>query len=231
VIEASVLDALRAVAHRACEGRPPAHDALHVGRVEGLARRIAEAEHGARIDVRVDVRIDERVDVRIDVRVDVVRAAALLHELVNLPKHHPDSARSGDLCAEEAARVLDAAGVSASDRDHVVACIRDHAFSKGARPASVEAAVLQDADRLDAIGAIGVARCFATCSEMARPFYEPLDPFAHRRPVDDKQFGLDHFFRKLLRIEAGLHTETARALAAPRTAFLRAFLAQLETEL
>lgn len=204
------LERLRLFALRACAGRPPAHDAQHVERVAASARTIALAE-GARVDVAV--------------------AAALLHELVNLPKDHPDSARSGDLSAEEAARVLADHGVAGELAAAVVTCIRDHAFSKGARPESLEVAVLQDADRLDAIGAIGVARCFATCSDMQRPFYSSDDPFCRARTPNDKEFGIDHFFRKLLKIEDGLHTATAKRLGRARTEFLRVFLAQLESEL
>ncbi|MBI2391449.1 MAG: HD domain-containing protein [Deltaproteobacteria bacterium] len=210
MIHDRMLRALADVAAQACAGRPPAHDFLHVERVAALARTIGQAE-GA--------------------RVDVVVAAALLHELINLPKDHPESHRSGDLCAEEAMKVLAGAGVAADTAERVAACIRDHAFSKGAAPPTFEAAVLQDADRLDAIGAIGVARCFATCSEMKRPFYAPDDPFCEARAPDDKLWGLDHFFRKLLRIEEGLHTETARAIGRERTAFLRTYLARLEAEL
>lgn len=195
---------LRAAAVEACAGRPPAHDYSHVLRVEKLAQQIALSE-GARIEV--------------------VAAAAVLHELVNLPKRHPDSHRSGDLCAEAALRLLgdDALAVD------IAQCIREHAFSKGARPTTLEAAVLQDADRLDAIGAIGIARCFATTSEMMRPFYAPDDPFCRERVPDDKQWGLDHFYRKLLAIE--LHTETARGIGRQRMEFLHMYLAQLEREL
>ncbi|MGZ5971094.1 MAG: HD domain-containing protein [Polyangiales bacterium] len=200
--EASLL----ALAEARCEGRPPAHDFDHVRRVVSLGRTIAR-EEGA--------------------NVEVVVAAAALHELVNLPKHHPDSHRSGDLCAEEAARVL----AEHPAREAIVACIRAHAFSKGAAPPTLEAAVMQDADRLDAIGAVGIARCFATSTEMGRPFFHPTDPFARDRGIDDKSWGLDHFFRKLLRIEEGLHTKTARRLAGPRVAAMKAYLGALEEEL
>jgi uncharacterized protein len=198
-----VNDRLRQAARAACEGRPPAHDWSHVLRVERVARQIAEAE-GA--------------------RVDVVVTAALLHELVNLPKHHPESHRSGDLCAEAALRLLGDSPIA----EDVASCIRDHAFSKGAAPRTPEAAILQDADRLDAIGAIGIARCFATSTEMMRPFYADDDPFCRTRAPDDKQWGIDHFYRKLLRIE--FHTKTA-ALARERFAMMRAFLDQLEREI
>jgi uncharacterized protein len=188
----------------------PAHDFLHVRRVAALARRIAEAE-GA--DVLVAV------------------GAALLHELVNLPKDHPDSRRSGDLCAEAAAELLRGEAIEPERAAQICACIRDHGFSKGVLPESLAARVLQDADRLDAIGAIGVARCFATCNAMRTPFYSERDPLCREREPDDKRFGLDHFFKKLLRIPDGLHTASARRLAEPRVVLMRTYLEQFEREL
>lgn len=188
----------------------PSHDWLHVLRVESLARRFA-AETGA--------------------DVFVVRAASLLHEVITLPKNHPDSPRAGELCAQAADGILEAAGVARERRDAVAYCIRVHPFSAGIEPVTLEAKILQDADRLDAIGAIGIARCFATCAAMGRPFYDALDPFARGRELDDKAFGLDHFYRKLLRIPETLHTAGAREVAERRVAFLRTFLDQFETEL
>lgn len=188
----------------------PAHDFLHVRRVAALARGIAEAE-GADVVVAV--------------------GAALLHELVNLPKDHPDSRRSGDLCAEAAAELLREEGVEAQRSAEICACIRDHAFSKGVTPSSLAARVVQDADRLDAIGAVGVARLFATCTAMRTPFYCEDDPLCRTREPDDRRYGLDHFFRKLLRIPAGLHTASARALAGPRARLMDEFLARFEREL
>ncbi len=209
-VAAEAFARLATLAVRACEGRNPAHDALHVARVTRLAGVLARAE-GA----------DETVCV----------LAALLHELVNLPKHHPDSARSGDLCAVEVERVLAGEGLDASLVARVVACVRDHAFSKGALPEALEARVLQDADRLDALGAVGVARCMATCAETGTPFYQPEDPLCVSRIPDDKRWGLDHFYRKLLGLPAGMHTPTARAMAAERAAFCRLFLTQFAREL
>jgi len=188
----------------------PAHDFLHVRRVAALAGSIAEAE-GADVVVAV--------------------GAALLHELVNLPKDHPDSRRSGDLCADAAAELLRGEAIDASRAAQICACIRDHGFSKGVVPDLLAARVLQDADRLDAIGAIGVARCFATCNAMRTPFYSERDPLCREREPDDKRFGLDHFFKKLLRIPDGLHTASARRLAGPRVALMRAYLEQFEREL
>lgn len=207
-LEDQVIASLRAIA-RARASADPAHDWLHVTRVERAAVHIAQ-EEGA--------------------DVQVVRVAALLHELVNLPKSHPESSRSGELCAAEALVVLGSVGADAGAAERVARCIRVHGWSAGQAPPDREAAVLQDADRLDAIGAIGVARCFATCQSMGRPFYDAQDPFCARRTPDDRAFGIDHFYKKLLRIPDRLHTATARSLAQDRAAFLRAFLEQLARE-
>jgi len=188
----------------------PAHDALHVKRVMGNARRIAEAE-GADIEVAV--------------------TAALLHELFNYPKNHPESSRSGDVCAEHALALLAEHRFDAAFAERVAYCVRVHSFSRGIVPETLEAKVLQDADRLDAIGAIGIARCFATSADMKRPFYATDDPFCRTRDPDDKQWGIDHFYKKLLRIADGLHTATARAMARDRAEFMRGYLAQLEREI
>jgi uncharacterized protein len=201
---------LEAIAAERCAAAEPGHDLLHVLRVTANARRIAAAE-GADMDI--------------------VLPAALLHELFNYPKDHPESHLSGDVCAAEAAKVLAAEGYPERQAEAICYCIRVHSFSRGILPETLEAKVLQDADRLDAIGAIGIARCFSTGAEMGRPFYDPADPFCERRAPDDKQWTLDHFYRKLLKIPATLHTETARALAGERVRFLEVFLAQLGREI
>jgi uncharacterized protein len=205
----ALLDRLRAVA-QARAGVEPAHDFAHVLRVTENARRIAEAE-GAHLDV--------------------VLPAALLHELFNYPKQHPNSHRSGDVCAEHALQVLRDERVASDLAEAIATCIREHAFSRGTLPATLEGRVVQDADRLDAIGAIGIARCMATCAEMKRPFYSPVDPFCRAREPSDKEWGIDHFYKKLLRIPDGLHTSAARAIAVERVATMKAFLAQLEREI
>lgn len=201
---------LEEIAREAARPAEPAHDFGHVRRVAASARAIAEAE-GA--------------------KQDIVLPAALLHELFSLPKNHPDSPRSGVLCAERAVDVLRGEGYSESHIEAIAYCIRVHPFSLGVVPETLEAKVLQDADRLDALGAVGIARCFAVGAAMDRPFYDPDDPFCRMREPDDKQWTLDHFPRKLLRLPEMLHTLAARAMAQERTAFLQAFLAQLEREI
>jgi uncharacterized protein len=193
-----------------CARNGPAHDFLHVMRVAENARRIGVVESAD---------------------LDVVLPAALLHELFNYPKGHPQSHLSGEVCAEHAADALRQEGCPAHLIDAIGECIRTHAFSRGLVPATIEGKVLQDADRLDAIGAIGIARCFATCAEMGVPFYQPDDPFCRQREPDDKRWGLDHFYCKLLRIPDGLHTATARAIASERLGLMKSFLEQLGHEI
>jgi uncharacterized protein len=205
-----IVERLRAVAAERLAGADPAHDFAHVARVAASARAIAAAEGADRF---------------------VVEAAALLHELFNYPKDHPESARSGEICAVEALAVLRREGVDEPRAQAVAECIRVHAFSRGILPQSLEGRVLQDADRLDAIGAVGVARCFATGAVMRAAFYAPSDPFCERRAPDDKRFSVDHFYRKLLKLGDGLHTATARTLADERIRFMRQFLEQLAREI
>jgi uncharacterized protein len=193
---------------RARSGDGPAHDWAHVQRVAGLVRQIVAVEGG-------DLRVAE--------------TAALLHELFNHPKGHPESHLSGERCAEEAEKVLRELNWDSHLIQQISYCIRVHSFSRGIFPETLEAKILQDADRLDAIGAIGIARCFATCAEMKRPFYFPEDPFCERRAPDDKLWGVDHFYKKLLKIE--FHTPAAKKLGEERAAFMRAFLEQLAREI
>lgn len=201
---------LEEIARAIARTAEPAHDFGHVRRVAASARAIAEAE-GADLDI--------------------VLPAALLHELFSLPKDHPDSPRSGVLCAERALDVLRREGYPEAHIEPIAYCIRVHPFSLGVLPQTLEARVLQDADRLDALGAVGIARCFAVGASLGRPFYDPEDPFARARPLDDKRWTLDHFGRKLLRLPDTLHTPAAQAMARERAAFIEAFLAQWEREI
>jgi uncharacterized protein len=208
--KATTLERIRDLAERDMQAAGPAHDFSHVLRVTENARALAAATRA---------------------RCEIVLPAALLHDLFRFPKDHPESHRSGEICADRAAAALASLDLPADQIAAIVQCIREHPFSLGQAPSTLEGRVLQDADRLDAIGAIGMARCFAVCGELNRPLFHGTDPFCRAHPPDDKSFGLDHFYNKLLRIPDGLHTEAARAMAVSRTQFLCGFLRQLEEEL
>jgi uncharacterized protein len=209
-LETEMLVRLRAIASERTDQTDPGHDLLHVLRV---------AENGRHIALREGA------------EVEVVVAAALLHELFNYPKDHPESHLSGEVCANQAEELLRAEGYDPALIEAISYCIRVHSFSRGIQAETLEAKVLQDADRLDAIGAIGIARCFSTGAVMGRPFYSVADPFCTARAPNDKEFTIDHFYRKLLQIPNTLHTETARLLAGDRVQFLQAFLDHLQSEI
>lgn len=188
----------------------PAHDLAHADRVWHNARAIADAEGG---DLRV------------------LLAAAYLHDLVSLPKDHPDRARSSTLAAEAAAPILQKLGFKAEDIavcQHVIAA---HSFSANIAAETREAKILQDADRLDGIGAIGIARMFAVSGGLGRALMHADDPFARHRPLDDGAQALDHFAVKLMRLPAMMQTATGRRLAAERASTMTAFLQTLGTEI
>ncbi len=192
------------------ECRDGAHDLAHALRVARMAVRLAD-EEGA--DAQTCL------------------AAALLHDLVYLPKNHPDSARTAALAAEEAVGWCVGFPDLEARADVICGAIRTHSFSGGLVPESLEGAVVQDADRLEALGAIGIARCFATGGAMGAGLWQPDDPWATARSLDDKRWSLDHFFQKLLKLEATFRTDSGRILARRRTETLRSFLAALEEEL
>lgn len=187
----------------------PGHDWSHILRVVKTATALATAE-GA--DLKV------------------VIPAAYLHDIVNVPKNHPERSRASELAADKAVKLLAEHGYDASVFAAIHQAIVEHSWSRGLAPSTREAACVQDADRLDAIGAIGVLRCAAVNAQMKTLFYDPADPFAEHRPLDDKQFMLDHYFVKLLKLAESLQTTQGRLEGEKRVAFLRTFLEQLRTE-
>lgn len=163
--------------------------------------------------------------------VETCLAAALLHDLVYLPKNHPDSSRTAALGAEAARAWCAAEPALAGRAEAICEAIRTHSFSSGAQPTSLEGAILQDADRFEALGAIGLARCFATGGAMGAGLWHEADPWAQGRELDDKRWSLDHFACKLLKLADTMKTPAARREAQVRHAVLEAFLTALKREL
>ena len=184
-----------------------AHDDAHLARVGVWTRRCAP-----------------------DVPAALAVAAALTHDVVNLPKNHPQRAQASTLAAQAAQAALPDLGFTPADAHEVALAVRDHSFSRGARPETRLGAALQDADRLDALGALGVLRVASVGGRMGRALLHPLDPWAQDRAPDDLAFTVDHFFSKLLRLHESFQTEAGRAEAQRRTAFMHAFLRQLGEE-
>lgn len=202
------IDHLSRKAQELYKSEDPAHDWAHVQRVLANCRRLQAAEGGD---------------------LEILLAAALLHDIVNLPKNHPQRRQASAMSARAAREYLKA-DFSAEEIERICAAIEEHSFSLGKRPGTLEAALLQDADRLDAVGAIGVMRTVATGSKMGSPFYCPDEPFAKSRQLEDR-FMVDHFFIKTLKLAEGMNTATARRLADSRVDFMRGFLEQLNLEI
>lgn len=194
----------------------PSHDLFHARRVYRTACFLGTEEarqNGSMPDDRV------------------LAAAAYLHDLVNLPKNHPDRAMASRHSAEAARPHLAALGFDPATISAVNHAIIAHSYSAGIPPQSLEAKLIQDADRLEALGAIGLARTFHIAGQMNRPLFDGGDPFAASRSLDDQRYALDHFAIKLLRLSATMQTQSGQRMAAQRAQFLRDFLEQLADEL
>jgi len=199
-----------------------------------LAQRIAEEQrdgaHGLGHVLRV-TRLAFRLGGEEGADGTVCGTAALLHDLVYLPKNHPDSPRTAELSALEAkAWCLDYPDL-APYADAVAEAVETHSFSGGKAPRSLEGAVLQDADRLDALGAIGIARVFATGGSMGAGMWDESDPWGDSRELDDKRYSLDHFEKKLLKLAEGMNTPAGRREAQRRHERMLAYLEGLREEL
>ena len=188
----------------------PAHDYLHIRRVATAALELARQE-GA------DVMI--------------VLPAAYFHDFVAIPKDDPRRSQASALSAEAATEYLSGAGYPEQYLCAIRHAIEAHSFSARIACETIEAKVVQDADRLDSLGAIGIARCFTTTALMGRPYYHEHDLLAENRALDDKTYAVDHFFVKLFKLAGALQTVSARAEGARRVAFMQDYLKQLRLEI
>jgi uncharacterized protein len=158
-------------------------------------------------------------------------AAALFHDLVNVPKDHPERHLASEKSAALAATLLDTHGYAPDEITLVTDAIRDHSWSRGATPTSSLGRALQDADRLEALGVLGVFRTISTGTRLGGAYFDSADPWAQSRPLDDKKYAIDHFATKLLRLPATMCTAKGREEAERRAARMSALLADLGDEL
>lgn len=187
----------------------PSHDALHILRVVAMAKKLARAEGGD---------------------LNVIVPAAYFHDFVNVPKDDPRRKQASRLSADAAVAYLSAIGYPAQYHAAIAHAIAAHSFSAGIPPETLEAKIVQDADRLDALGAIGAARLFTVSGFMGRPYYDPSDVLAENRAPDDGLYAVDHFFVKLFKVAENLQTASARGEAATRVDFMKSYLRQLADE-
>jgi uncharacterized protein len=187
-----------------------AHDFEHTMRVYKNAQKICKKE-----------KANEKL----------VLSATLLHDIVSYPKSDKRSKMSSIESAKKSEKILEKFNFSKEEIVIISDAIRDHSFSQNKIPKTIEGKILQDADRLDALGAIGIARVFATGGSLKRPFYDINDPFCKKRLPDDKTWTVDHFFQKLLKLESLMNTKSGKAEAKKRTLILKEFLNQLKQEI
>lgn len=199
---------LRAVVAQRME-TDPAHDLAHLDRVWVNAQAIA----------------DDAADR------SVLLAASYLHDLVNLPKDDPDRHLASRRSATESEPVLVGLGFNEQLVRAIQHAIEAHSFSANITPETDEARILRDADRLDALGAIGVARNFSVSGALGRTLYDPADPFAENRPLDDLHFSIDHWKVKLLSLPDDMLTETGKQIASLRIRRMIRFLEEFAEEI
>lgn len=218
---------------------PPYRRAALLARVQAdpLAR---DAWEEARAHMRADAAHDAEHLLRVahgtlalahGVPEGLALAAALLHDVVNLPKNSPDRARASERSAAHVAAFLRARGVPDGDAALAADAVRTHSFSRGEAPVSALGDGLQDADRLDALGAVGLARWLATNAALGTALAHPDDPWAEARDLDEGAFAVDHALAKLVRLPATMRTARGRAEAGRRAGVLHAFLTALGEEI
>lgn len=187
-----------------------AHDKAHIKRVLKNAKVMLEQE-----------RADH----------EIVIAAGWLHDCVVLPKDHPDRNNASTLAAKKAVQFLSEVGFAKSKTNQVAHAIKAHSYSANIAPETMEAKIVQDADRLDALGAIGVARCFAVSGQLGLPFYQSEDPFCKHRQPNDSSWTVDHFYSKLFQLPETMNTAAAKQEAENRVVFMKQFLGRLQKEI
>lgn len=188
------------------------HDWWHVDRVWRNALKIGKAERA---------------------NMEVVELAALLHDIADW-KFNGNDLKAG---ARETRRWLGELGAEAEVIDHVCEIVEGVSFKRAGEKDEMrtrEGRVVQDADRLDAIGAIGIARCFAYGGSIGNQLHDPtVKPKRHASPEDDrnaKGTSLNHFQEKLLLLKDRMKTKTGRRLADHRHRFMKKYLEEFERE-
>ena len=190
-----------------------AHDLSHIVRVWRNAKLIHMEEGG---DLEV-----------------LLCGRSKLHDCVQVAKGIPLCA-AGRHCWQRTKRVFASKhlGGEPSRIDTVAYATESHSFSGAVAPKSIEGCILQDADRLDAIGLSGIARCFYTAGRLGSRLYDLADPLANTRPLDDGRNALDHFPKKLLTLNGSFKTRKGEELAQERHRrlheFYRAMLSEVQ---
>ena len=207
-----VINAVAAEVRRRFEGEGSGHDWWHIDRVWKMARRIGQEEHADLF---------------------VVELATLLHDIADWKFHGGDETVGPRVTRE----ILTAQGVPQDVIAHVAEIVETSGYKGGvAKPGmrTLEGACMQDADRLEAIGAIGIARTFAYGGHKGNPMYDPeITPteFASKEAyAKHKGTTVNHFYEKLFKLKDRMNTATGKRLALARHRFMEEFLERFYLE-
>ncbi len=188
----------------------PSHDLLHFKRVVNTAKKLCEIENG---------------------KFEVVVPAAWFHDFVIVPKDSPLRNKASKLSADEAVKYLKSVNYPGKYFSEIAHGIEGHSFSANIEVETIEAQIIQDADRLDGLGAIGIARCFATAGLLKRSFYSCDDPFCSKRTPDDSTYTIDHFYKKLFKTAGTLKTKSGQLEGQRRLETMKKYLEDFNFEI
>ena len=187
----------------------PAHDLAHIKRVVISGIALAKREQA---------------------NLAVVLPACWLHDCVNVPKTSAQRSQGSVLSADKAIEFLQSINYPPELLKAIHHAIAAHSFSANINTRTLEARVVQDADRLDALGAIGLSRCLMLGGTWGSDLYHAKDPFARSRNLDDKRYCIDHFYVKLKGLVKTMKTPSGLEEAKKRWIFMQQFLDQLAQE-
>lgn len=191
------------------EGEGSGHDWWHIHRVRNNALNISKA-----------YKVDEFV----------IEMAALLHDIADHKLHNGDE----EIGPRKASEWMQSLNMDQKIQNQIVSIIKEISFSKGKIPSTLEGKIVQDADRLDAIGAIGIARTFAYGGYKKREIYNPDIPPVQYKSLEEYKKNtnptLNHFYEKLLLLKEMMNTGEAKNIAQQRHDFMQTFLAQFYNE-
>ncbi|AFZ72727.1 HD domain-containing protein [Natronobacterium gregoryi] len=207
-----MIDEVRRGARSYFEDASPAHDWQHVQRVEALAETLLERHPGSADG-------------------EVLRLAVLLHDIGREKEDRGGIDDHSAWGATEAERLLEDVGASAATVERVSHCVRSHRFSTGPEPETLEAKLLSDADNLDALGAVGIARVFAYGGESGSPIHGPSVLPGETDPTDaDDVSQYAHVHEKILQLADRMYTDVGGELADDRTQFVQEYVRQFDAE-
>jgi uncharacterized protein len=162
---------------------------------------------------------------------EVLEIAAYLHDV---GRSHEDETRGGTCHAKRGAEMarewLAASPLSDEQKNNVVHCIRSHRFRDNHQPESLEAKVLFDADKLDAIGAVGIARAFLFAGEVGAKLHNPYVDPEETEPYTEEDTGYREYKLKLSKIKGRMLTREGRRMAEERHAFMETFFERFTEE-